>query len=338
MLKILGRDGLERPFPVNIQYCVSSTRLLTSSVLVGAGSSKRGRLVEWVEKTSFARLKRLLEITTSKKKYQTLLLAQNLLAVVREPQPYVLNILPRQLPKVVVPREHFVLRDLPFYEEAREADEKACQKRLGRQEERRQEGTLWRAPGEKGRVPLSVPCPSAEKKRKRNLVKVIKAPTLAPISPSTTTSSTLDSSAHAFEGTSSSSRLDPGDPGPRPSNPNLEPLALVVIDKPGVEKVDMSPDLRVSFEERHRKRLYETIDIVPPSAKRACPERAREETERKVPLVPLPPLDVTRSNCVAAIKEKADPTPSGASSSVAPTERVSNPKDTSVPPFPSQLG
>ena len=47
-----------------------------------------------------------------------------------EPQPYVLNIIPRRLPKVVVPGEHFVLKDLPFYERAREADVKARQERL----------------------------------------------------------------------------------------------------------------------------------------------------------------------------------------------------------------
>lgn len=36
-------------------------------------------------------------------------------------------------------------------------------------------------------------------------------------------------------------------------------------------------DLRIGFIERHHKRLYEVIDIVPPLAKRACPERAQEE-------------------------------------------------------------
>ncbi|KAL6315343.1 hypothetical protein AAG906_000447 [Vitis piasezkii] len=66
---------------------------------------KRGRLVEWVEKVSFDHLNKLFEITA--------------------PQPYVLNILPRRLLKVVVLGEHFVLKDLPFYERAREVDVKA---------------------------------------------------------------------------------------------------------------------------------------------------------------------------------------------------------------------
>ena len=107
-------------------------------------------MVQWVEKASFNCLNRLFEITSVERHYQTLLTARNLLAVVREPQSYVLNILPRRLPKVVVPKEHFVLKDLPFYERAREADAKALQERLDQQEEKRQEGTLRKAPSEKG--------------------------------------------------------------------------------------------------------------------------------------------------------------------------------------------
>ena len=60
-------------------------------------------MVEWVEKASFDRLNKLLEIIVVERHYQMLLIARNLLAVVWEPQPYVLNILPRRLPKVVVP-------------------------------------------------------------------------------------------------------------------------------------------------------------------------------------------------------------------------------------------
>ena len=49
-----------------------------------------------------------------------------------------------------MPGEHFVLKDLPFYERAHEADAKARQERLNQREEKRQEGTLRKAPGEKG--------------------------------------------------------------------------------------------------------------------------------------------------------------------------------------------
>lgn len=56
--------------------------------------------------------------------------AQNLLAVIQEPQSYILPIIPRWFPKVVVSGEHFVLKDLLFYEEVHEADAKARQERL----------------------------------------------------------------------------------------------------------------------------------------------------------------------------------------------------------------
>ena len=74
-----------------------------------AGPGKRGRVVEWVEKASFARLNKLFEITAAERHHETLLTARNLLAVAREPQPYVVNILPRKLPKKVVPGEHYIL-------------------------------------------------------------------------------------------------------------------------------------------------------------------------------------------------------------------------------------
>ena len=94
-------------------------------------------MVEWVEKASFDHLNRLFEITFVERHYQTLHTARNLLAVVLEPHPYVLNILPRRLPKVVVLGEHFVLKDLPFYKRAREAEAKARQKHLDQWEEKR---------------------------------------------------------------------------------------------------------------------------------------------------------------------------------------------------------
>ena len=104
-------------------------------------------MVKWVEKASFIHLNKLFEITTSERNHHTLISTQNLLAVVREPQPYVLNIIHRRLPKIVVPREHFVLKDLPFYEEAREADAKTRQERLEQRDEKGQEEKLRKAPG-----------------------------------------------------------------------------------------------------------------------------------------------------------------------------------------------
>lgn len=88
-----------------------------------------------------------------------------------------------------MPGEHFVLRDLPFYKEAREANAKACQEHLEQREERRQEGTLKRAPDEKGCAQSFATHPPTEKKKKRTLVKAIKALPPAPTSSSTSTPS-----------------------------------------------------------------------------------------------------------------------------------------------------
>ena len=152
-------------------------------VVDNADTTKKGRLVERVEKTFFDRLNKLFEITIAKRHHQTLLTARNLLAVVREPQSYVTNILPRRSPKRVVSGEHFVLKDLPFYERARKADAKARQERLDQREEKRQEGTLRKALGEKERdsPPAARPPTTKEKKKtKKTLAQVLRiaAPTL----------------------------------------------------------------------------------------------------------------------------------------------------------------
>ncbi|RVW31643.1 hypothetical protein CK203_092707 [Vitis vinifera] len=143
------------------------------------GPDKRGRVVEWVEKASFAQLNKLFEITAAERHHQTLLTARNLLAVVREPQAYIINILPRKLPKKVVPGEHYVLKDLPFYKEVHKADAQKRQARLDGREGRRKEGTLRKAPGKKRSAP-SLPAGAPSKKKKKlvlNKGKEIKLPT-----------------------------------------------------------------------------------------------------------------------------------------------------------------
>ncbi|RVW14332.1 hypothetical protein CK203_099089 [Vitis vinifera] len=129
---------------------------------------KRGKLVEWVEKASFDRLNRLFEIAAAERSCETLLSVQNLRLVTQEPQPYVLNILPRQLPKEVVVGEHFVLQDLPFYTAVRKADARSRKARLNKREVKRQEGLLWKAPG--GKRPASSPPAGAPAKKKKKKV------------------------------------------------------------------------------------------------------------------------------------------------------------------------
>ena len=112
------------------QNSTNLARLLIYFIFIDASANKRGRLVEWVEKASFNRLNKLFEIAACEKNYQTLLSTRNLSTMVREAQSYTLNIIPKRLPKKVVAGEHFVLKDLPFYAEAREADAQARQERL----------------------------------------------------------------------------------------------------------------------------------------------------------------------------------------------------------------
>ncbi|RVW28610.1 hypothetical protein CK203_100887 [Vitis vinifera] len=82
----------------------SGEALLSKLLLVIPGKSgKKGHLVDWVEKASFACLSKLFEIDAKERHYKTLLTARNLMAVVRESQEYVVNILPRKMPKEVVP-------------------------------------------------------------------------------------------------------------------------------------------------------------------------------------------------------------------------------------------
>ena len=104
-------------------YCLRGLSFdLTSLFVDNAGPDKRGRVVKRVEKASFTRLNKLFEISAAERHHETLLTARNLLAVVRESQAYIINILPRKLPKKVVPREHYILKDLPFYKEVQKAD------------------------------------------------------------------------------------------------------------------------------------------------------------------------------------------------------------------------
>ncbi|KAL6323000.1 hypothetical protein AAG906_023617 [Vitis piasezkii] len=122
----------ERPFSPNY------------SLVLPGNPDRRGHVVEWVEKASFVRLNKLFEITAAERQHVTLLTARNLMAVVRESQEYIINILPRKLPKKVVPGEHYILKDLPFYKEVQKADAQKRRALLDDREGRRKEGPCGR--------------------------------------------------------------------------------------------------------------------------------------------------------------------------------------------------
>ncbi|KAL6349980.1 hypothetical protein AAG906_002087 [Vitis piasezkii] len=132
------------------------------------GPELRGHLVDWVEKASFACVCKLLEIDARERAYKTLLSARNLMAVVRESQDYVVNILPRKLPKEVVPGEHYTVKELPIYQEAKEADAEKRRMLLEDREKRKNEGTIRKAPGQKRDAPSP---PKKAPARKKRLVK-----------------------------------------------------------------------------------------------------------------------------------------------------------------------
>ena len=127
----------------------------------------------------------------------------------------------------MVAREHFVLKDLPFYTEAREADAQAHQALLNQREEKMQEGTLWRAPGDKRPAPFYPACaPTGKKKKVPTKGIVIRSPT-----------------SFVLPSVSSDSVRIPGQNGSGPSMPTAERLALLAraetsVDQPGSRHLD----------------------------------------------------------------------------------------------------
>ena len=102
-------------------------------------------------------------------------------------------------------------------------------------------------------------------------------------------SSQSDSLAPVPDDTSSSPQLDTFRPGFGHSQPQPDFVGLRVVHELEEEK-DMN-DLRAGFLERHRKRLYDPIEIVPSPAKRVCPERVEED-----PVAEVPPSTMSHSD------------------------------------------
>ena len=63
-----------------------------------AGKSRRGRLVNWVEKAGFKKIRKLLKISERERHHEILLMVKNLDELSRNPSPYTLPIIPRLLP------------------------------------------------------------------------------------------------------------------------------------------------------------------------------------------------------------------------------------------------
>lgn len=230
-----------------------------------------------------------------------------------------LPIIPRWLPKIVVLGENHVLKDLPFYKEACKADAKARQESLEQREEKRQEGTLRKVPGEKGQSFSSTTCPPA-KKKKMPSAKVVEVlpPMLA--SPSASTPSIL-SPLNDFD-PDSGGDLDPSrcdlDPPRSDSNPWSSEPELVVLDiiYESKAKEEMVADLTAGFKDRMRKRLSKPIKVVVPPAKRPHPDEVHKEPVTEVPPTPILPSNAGGSSSVSTaispVREETYPAQDGA--------------------------
>ena len=71
------------------------------------------------------------------------------------------------------------------------------------------------------------------------------------------------------------------------------------------EEVRDMNDLRVGLLRRHRKRLYDPIDLELPSAKKVCPDRGGEDEALEVPLLGSTRPDETGLSAAAAAQLEA---------------------------------
>ena len=77
-----------------------------------AGKSRRGKLVNWVEKASFEKIRKLLEISEPERHHLVLLTLKNLGDLSRNLAPYSVPVILRPLPTEIVEEEHYVNANL----------------------------------------------------------------------------------------------------------------------------------------------------------------------------------------------------------------------------------
>ena len=91
-------------------YVCSYTRV-SSLWVICAGKGRRGKLVHWVERASFVKISRLLEIFEQERHHEALLTVKKLHDLNRHPSPYNVPIIQRPLPSEIVVGENFVAAD-----------------------------------------------------------------------------------------------------------------------------------------------------------------------------------------------------------------------------------
>ena len=80
-------------------------------MVIHVGKAWRGRLVNWVEKSSFEKIRRLLEVSEREHHCKVLLMPENISAVRHNLAPNNLPVIPLPLQPDVVEGEHFVVAD-----------------------------------------------------------------------------------------------------------------------------------------------------------------------------------------------------------------------------------
>ena len=117
--------------------------------------------MHWVERASFLKIRRLLEIYDHERHHEVLLTMKNLHDLSRHPSPYIVPIIPRFLPSEVVEGEHFVATDLLSLisggsSPAREAGSEATGRELVISTQSMQPSSTSENPGPAPQVPKQV--------------------------------------------------------------------------------------------------------------------------------------------------------------------------------------
>lgn len=102
--------------PLSILYNLVVINLLLMFMFVQCKQGQEGLTRGVGGKASFDRLNKVFDISAAKRNHQVLLMDRSLLVVVRESKSFILPILPRLAPQSLVPSEHHVLKNLPYYE------------------------------------------------------------------------------------------------------------------------------------------------------------------------------------------------------------------------------
>ena len=99
-----------------------------------------------MDKASFAHLNKLFEIGTTELAHNFLLSDKNLQALIENLKPFIIPVFPLLALLSLVPNEHFVLKDLSFYEIDHLVDSEARHDHLEEREKKFQDETFRQTP------------------------------------------------------------------------------------------------------------------------------------------------------------------------------------------------